>query len=174
MDNKIMTERLVLRPLDISDLEQVHKYSSDLENTKYMKYLPNETKDETLMYLTNISREWTKPTPQFYEFAIMLGNELIGAVCIYLDKTNKIGELGWILHKNYWGNEYALEAANAIIEFARTERNITMFIACCDSENIGSYRVMEKLGMVRISDNGIRRNRASSIKTKELMYQLVI
>lgn len=32
----LKTERLVLRPLDIEDLDTVHEYASDVENTKYM------------------------------------------------------------------------------------------------------------------------------------------
>lgn len=33
---EIKTDRLILRPLDISDLATVHTYASDEENTTYM------------------------------------------------------------------------------------------------------------------------------------------
>ena len=54
---EIKTERLVLRPLDISDSETVHMYASDKENTTYMCYLPNNTMEETKNFLNNVTRE---------------------------------------------------------------------------------------------------------------------
>ena len=54
------TERLLLRPLHSSDLESVHLYASDPENTAYMSYFP-KTKAETARFLENITREWENP-----------------------------------------------------------------------------------------------------------------
>lgn len=46
----IKTDRLVLRPLSTNDLYTTHKYSSDVENTRYMINLPNKNKaSEKLM-----------------------------------------------------------------------------------------------------------------------------
>ena len=39
---ELKTNRLTLRPLNIGDLDAVHTYASDIENTKYMINLPNE------------------------------------------------------------------------------------------------------------------------------------
>ncbi|WP_282433306.1 GNAT family N-acetyltransferase [Desulfosporosinus sp. FKA] len=68
----LKTERLVLRPLDIEDLDTVHEYASDVENTKYMIHLPNDTIEETSHFLTRITNEWKKDQLKFYEFAITL------------------------------------------------------------------------------------------------------
>jgi len=57
---EIKTDRLVLRPLDISDLETVHAYASDEENTLYMLMLPNNTIEETMEYLNYVTSEWKK------------------------------------------------------------------------------------------------------------------
>ena len=48
---EIKTERLLLRPMDISDLEIVHEYASDKENTKYLRFGPNDTIEETMTFL---------------------------------------------------------------------------------------------------------------------------
>ena len=52
MNIEIKTDRFVLRPLSINDLDTVHTYASDPENTRFMMWLPNDTKEETARELT--------------------------------------------------------------------------------------------------------------------------
>ena len=78
----IKTERLLLRPLCLDDMKTVHEYASDLENTKYMLFLPNTTEQETITFLNSVEQEWQKTTPSFYEFAIVLDGIHIGAISI--------------------------------------------------------------------------------------------
>ena len=72
MEHIIETERLVLRPLVASDFETTFAYSGDLENTRYMVFLPNENEGECREFLENSEREWEKEKPEFFEFAIVL------------------------------------------------------------------------------------------------------
>ena len=167
----LQTERLVLRPLAVTDLETTHTYASDPENTQYMIYLPNQNKEETAQFLQRASSEWLKDEPSFYEFAITLDGAHIGAASIHIDEEC---ELGWILHKAYHGHGYATEAAKVVLDFAVQTRGAKRVIAHCDQENIASQRVMEKLGMTLAHSNGIRRNRASNVDSFECKYALDI
>lgn len=168
------TKRLLLVPLGTQYLISTHKYSSDFDNTRYMLHLPIADISETESFLAEVQEEWQKCAPQFYEYAILLNNEHIGAVDIYINKDSGEGELGWIISKNYWGNGYAAEAAREIMNFAIYELKVRKFIAHCDSENISSYKVMEKLGMVLTSKTKGRRNKSSDEDREELMYSLEI
>lgn len=171
----IHTKRLLLVPLGPQYLLSAHKYASDFDNTRYMIHLPNADISETESFLARVQEEWQKCNPQFYEYAILLNNEHIGAVSIYLnEEDNTEGELGWIICKDYWGNGYGAEAAKGIIDFAIHELKVRKFIAHCDSENIGSYKVMEKLGMLLTSRTQGRRNKLSDEDREELMYSLEI
>ena len=153
-------------------LESAHKYSSDLENTKYMLHLPHETIEETKAFLLSIDEEWKKESPDFYEFAILLEGKHIGAVSIYLYQDRSIGELGWILDRDYHGCGYAFEAAKQAIRYGREKLNIKRFVAHCDSENTASYKLMEKLGMKLECVNENRKNRSSPEIRRELQYEL--
>jgi RimJ/RimL family protein N-acetyltransferase len=139
-----------------------------------MVHLPNTNINETKSFLERVQTEWQKPCPQFYEYAILLDNEHIGAVSIYFNKDNAEGELGWIINKKYWGNGYAKEAAKGILNFAIREMKVRKFVAHCDSENISSARVMQKIGMSLLSKTQGRRNKSSSEAREELMYTLEI
>ena len=95
---EIKTERLLLRPLSINDLNTVHEYASDIDNSRFMLRLPNDTIEETAEFLIDVTKEWAKSPPEFYEFAIVLNGVQIGAVSIYLDDNKEEGELGWVLN----------------------------------------------------------------------------
>lgn len=156
----INTKRLTLKPLGMKYLETVHEYASDIENTRYMIYLPNQTLGETIDFLQKADNEWMKSAPSLYEFALLFNNLHIGAISIErLDDSS--WELGWIINKKYWKQGFAYEAAAALLDYSAKELNIKHFVAHCDSENIASYKTMEKLGMSRTAAYGGRKNKAS-------------
>ena len=132
MHYEIKTERLLLRPLNISDLNTVHEYASDTENTRFMMRLPNRTIEETEEFLTRVTGEWEKDEPSFYEFAVVLNGLQIGAVSVYLDEEKEVGELGWILNRKYHKMGYATEAARAVKDFAVNVLHLKKLIAQCD------------------------------------------
>jgi len=55
---ELVTERLLLRPLNVSDLQTVHKYASDAETMKYMFHLPKKSLEETRSFISRVSAEW--------------------------------------------------------------------------------------------------------------------
>ncbi|MBR6537309.1 MAG: GNAT family N-acetyltransferase [Lachnospiraceae bacterium] len=170
--NRITRNKIALEPLGLKHLKTVHEYASDLENTKYMVHLPNETIEETRAFLERKEAEWQKEIPESYEFAVLLGDAHIGAVCAYLNEERTEAEIGWIINKRYWRKGYAYEAATLLLDFCKKELNIHKFTAVCDTENVGSYRVMEKLGMKRVCVQGGRKNRASEEFSREYQYEM--
>ncbi|NOK62138.1 MAG: N-acetyltransferase [Chloroflexi bacterium AL-W] len=55
--------------------------------------------------------------------------------------------LGYRLHKAAWGKGYATEGSGALIRKGFTELDVQRVVATTYEENIGSRRVMEKVGM---------------------------
>lgn len=150
---ELITERLVLRPLALKDLQTTHEYASDKDTCKYMIFLPNKTIDETAEFLQAVERNWNAEKPMSYEFAICLDGRHIGAISI-AHESKLVGEIGWILNSAYQGRGYCTEAATALVRFAKTALKLSKIVAHCDTRNIASYRVMEKLGMRRVCESG--------------------
>lgn len=171
---QIKTPRLLLRPLCSADLQTVHAYASDPENTAYMVWLPNNTLEETAQFLARISAEWAKDDPAFYEFAIVLDGLQIGAISVYLDETRKTGELGWILHKHYFKRGIATEAALAVKDFAINTLHVAKLTANCDFRNVASYRLMAAIGLKLEKDDGMRTYAKKHETARELTYSLVV
>ena len=56
-------------------------------------------------------------------------------------------EVGYALGKAAWGRGFATEVASAAVRWGFEERGLERIVAVVSSENAGSRRVMDKLGM---------------------------
>lgn len=169
---EIKTKRLHLVPLGMAYLESAHRYMSALENTRYMVYMPKQDEAETQAFMTQITKEWGKENPDFYELAVLLDGQHIGSVSMYLNADKTVGEVGWIIDKSYWGQGYGAEAAEGMIEYFQGVKGIKHFIAHCDSENVASQKVMRKLGFELVDEYGGRKNRCSEEERMEQLFEL--
>ena len=146
------SKRIYLRPYNIQDLEAVHEYASIPEVSKYQEWGPN-TIDDTKNYL-NLCIEKSNHQPAYdFEFAICLkeNNKLIGGCRIWrITEQSSVLELGYIINPKYQKQGLALEAAKLLIDFGFNELHASVIYATCDTKNIPSYKVMEKLGMKRV------------------------
>ncbi len=61
-------------------------------------------------------------------------------------------ELGYWIGEEYWGNNYAFEASQALIKRAFGELNVNEIYASYRIENKQSKRVLEKLGFKYYSE----------------------
>ena len=77
----IRTDRLLLRPLCLSDLKTVHEYACDSENTKYMLFLPNASVQETENFLYSVEREWQQELPSAFELSYSALCFVLGDQC---------------------------------------------------------------------------------------------
>lgn len=134
------TERLILRPLMLDDFNAVHSWASNPENTRLMLWGPNN-EEETKSFLS-------KTTPG-KDFAVVLkeSGNVIGSCGIYPDADNNNGEVGWILHIDYWRHGYGTEIGGALIKYGFEILSLRRIIAEGAAENYGSRRVMERNGM---------------------------
>ena len=142
------TERLILRPITITDAEDVFAYGSDSEVTKYMIFPTHTTLVDSISWLESVP--WEFSHRRRFTFAITLKSDgkFIGSSG-YHDISPKHHRLmmGYVLNRNYWGNGYMTEAVREMIRFAFEDMGMHRVAATCDAENIRSSNVMERCGM---------------------------
>ncbi len=56
-------------------------------------------------------------------------------------------EVGYILHKEFWGKGYGSELAGAIYDWCFTSRNMPEIFSLCHAQNTASANVMQKFGL---------------------------
>ena len=147
----IKTERLLLREIAASDLADVHEYASDPLVSRFEAWGPN-----TPEVSEKVVQGWLTQQQQWPREEVNLGVELIdehkliGVITLRMkDDANRSADFGYAFNRQYWNQGYATEAARALIDAAFRLLGAHRVWAGCDTRNVGSYRVMEKLGMTR-------------------------
>ena len=142
------TEHLILRKFAVDDFAAVHSYASCAENLTYVFWGPNSV-EETRNFISEAIKESDdEKQDKDYQYAVTLKTgELIGACDIFV--TGYEATIGWCLHRDHWKHGYGTEVAKALLQFGFDDLHLHRIAAHCDAENIGSYRVMEKVGMRR-------------------------
>lgn len=153
----IETLRLILRDFTARDFEAVHAYSSLDQVTQYLVWGPNTTLQSKQTIRAYLDDQKERPRHNFDLAIVSKGEEqrgarqkLIGGVGLKLiDWENRTAEIGYVLHPDYWGEGFALEAAHVLIHAGFVDLGLQRIIATCDQRNKASARVMERLGMRR-------------------------
>lgn len=143
----IESQRILLRPLSVEDAETVFRnWTSDEEIAKYMRWDLHEKVEETKEWLKMEEENILREDNYTWGFVLKETNELIGSGGIFFNETHGYFELGYNIMKKYWGNGIVTEASKEILKFGEKELNIKKFFCAHAIENIGSKRVIEKLG----------------------------
>lgn len=146
---QLLTDRLILREFEPGDWPAVLAYQQDpryLQFTPWTERTPAAVQEFVQMFL---DQQQAKPRLK-YQLALILpsNQQLIGNCGIRLDSAEAHeGDIGYELSPEYWGSGYASEAARAIVTFGFTELKLHRIWSWCMAENVGSARVLQKLGM---------------------------
>ena len=167
----LTTPRLRLRPMTKEDLATTFAYAGTPENTEYMLFLPYRDLSEAEAELQKMEEKMEQTPQRDYFFAIERNNTHIGEISLEMNPAMTEAELGWILHRDHWGNGYMTEAALAVRDFAKNIPTLRILYAHCDSRNHASSAIMKRLGMTQTA-KGIRRNRGSQQDSEELTFTL--
>lgn len=148
---EITTERLILREFRNDDFDALRVIDSDAAIQRY-RGARAITPEMTRNYLERM-QEWAAEVPRRY-FMLAPTLRSTGAMIGWLplkivDVAAAEAEIGWTIAPGYHGQGYATEMARALLEVAFGELQLHRVWAICRTENVASYRVMEKLGMRR-------------------------
>ncbi len=151
----IETERLILRPVLREDAESIYAYSSDEETIRYVTYDRYESMDDAYASLDNFFLNRDHDT-WFEALAIVIKETgtMIGTVDASRVRRGDDVEIGYVMHKDYWNQGIMTEAVTAYCEWLFKEKGIRRIEVTHFPINIGSKRVVEKVGFVY---EGLRR-----------------
>lgn len=142
----LRTARLLLRPFEVTDVDDVWTYASDPE-VAHFRPLPNPyTRNDALEFVKRqLQTDWSTDA----EFAIVHGQRVIGGLSLQVSPEDDRAELGYLLGRRWWGQGLATEAARAVVDWGFQRFNLYKVYARAHVDNSRSWRVMERLGMSR-------------------------
>jgi len=142
----IQSKRTILRPISVTDNQQVFSYRSDVETNKYQGWVPQKLEDVDT-FISKNPKAFNTPETWFQLVIIEKeSNQIIGDIGIhFMDASNFQCEIGCTLSKAYHGKGFASEALRSTIDHLFHKLNKHRIIASIDPLNIDSIHLMERL-----------------------------
>lgn len=145
----LTTKRLLLRDFVPSDVDAAHAFASDPEVTRYTDWGPNDVETTRAFVRASVAQTRERDRGEFNLAAVRRASgAVIGVVAVGVtSQRHHRGELGFVFHRDHWSQGYATEAAGLLLRFGFDHLALRRMEATCHPDNIGSARVLEKIGM---------------------------
>ena len=141
METEIVTERLRLRRSRPSDLAAMHALVSDFAVVSHTGTWPwPAERDFTASRCVPMDPRLGLAGPVFH------AGDLVGMMGVSVKAD--AAELGYMFARDHWGRGFATEIGRALIAHAWTRYDWAAVEACTFTDNLGSARVLDKLGFV--------------------------
>lgn len=151
----IETDRLLIRDHVLDDLVDHHRLISNDEVMRFISDIKTADLEGSKENLLFAIREAEK-MPRTHFFFAMISKETqahIGSIGLTMLEIGDSGhaEMGYFIHKEFWGQGYTTEAARAILNYAFDELGLIKITTGCVYDNHSSENIMIKLGMFKES-----------------------
>ena len=146
---ELTTERLLLREFNHSDWPEVLAYQSDPRYLRYYVWTERTPEEVQAFVQMFIDQQAEQPRTKF-QLAVSLksSGRLIGNCGIRMESPDTHqADIGYEFSPHHWRRGYATEAARAMVNFGFTELKLHRIWSWCIADNLGSARVLEKIGM---------------------------
>jgi RimJ/RimL family protein N-acetyltransferase len=141
----LTTERLLLRPATIDDLEAWHAIARDAEEAWFGE--ASSPLDDSRAKLERHIEHQHRYGFALWAVELRSTGEVIGVTGLtHLEDGSEI-EVGYRFLRRCWCYGYATEAAKAALAFGLDELDLERIVAVTLPDNAGSRRVMEKCGL---------------------------
>ena len=143
------TERIVLRPVAASDCEDIFAYCGNPNVAKFTTWEQHRSIADSKVLIDRALKNYERGSLD--PLAIILkaeGSKMVGtAGCAIVSETTRTAEIAYALAENHWGQGLVTEACHELVDHAFNALAMNRVQARCLPMNIGSARVMKKLGM---------------------------
>ncbi|NLO21721.1 MAG: GNAT family N-acetyltransferase [Syntrophomonadaceae bacterium] len=137
------TKRLILRPVQIDDLDDIYNYSCTPNVGPNAGWKPHESKEETLETMNAIFLN----QEMVWGIAVKESGRIIGSIGLVDDQKRQydmVKMLGYAIGEAYWGQGFMSEAVKKVIKFGFEELHLAAISAYCFPFNQRSKSIINK------------------------------
>jgi RimJ/RimL family protein N-acetyltransferase len=148
----ISTERLILRPYAIGDLDALADLQARHDVTRYLYWAPRSRDEAAQSLEKKMASTRLDSEGDVLSLAVTPrgGGPLIGDLTlVYVSATHRQAEIGYLFHPEAQGRGFATEAARVLLTLAFEELKSHRVMARLDARNVASAALLERLGMRR-------------------------
>lgn len=140
------TDRLLLREFSVDDAAHMYALNLDPEVIRYTGDGPFDSVESAKNFLENYDHY---KQYGFGRWAVIRksDSEWLGWCGLKYTESRDEHDIGFRFFKKYWGMGYATEAARKCLEVGFHEFDMPFIVGRAMKANLGSVRVLEKIGM---------------------------
>jgi len=141
------TTRLVLREMVPQDIDFIATMMAHPEVNHF--YERRFTRDESQIWLDRQIERYRRDGTGLWLVVARQSQEPVGQVGLAMQEVEgeRLPEIGWLLHRPFWGQGYATEAGAAVRDAAFKAWGHSLLISLIRPVNHASQRVAMRLGM---------------------------
>ncbi len=144
------SNRLLLRPLEKSDVLDLYEIFSDKLVMKYYDLLPFESISEAEKQINIFRKCLSEKSMLRWGIELKSNHKLIGTCGFFaFSEDAKKAEMGYELNRNYWNSGIMTEALEIILKFIFTNSEINRIEAFVEVPNTSSQKLLHKLGFTK-------------------------
>lgn len=143
----LVTERLALRPLSLSDGDALYEIFAEKNVTDYFPNPNPPDRAKIDRIIESQLHHWQEHDCGWWAVEDLTDKALMGWCGLqYLPDTDEM-EVAYMLGKAFWGQGYATEAALASLNYGIQKMKFKMIVGIVHPKNRASQNVLEKIGM---------------------------
>jgi len=143
---QLQTERLILRNIESTDAELIHKLRSDEVVNQFVGRDNSSTIEKAKEFILKILNLVEKNEGLYWIIRRKENNDLIGTVCLWnFDPENEIVEIGYEMLPEFQGKGIMTEAIKAVTAHTFEEIKAKIITAFPSEDNVNSVAILKKL-----------------------------
>ncbi|MFS0750667.1 GNAT family N-acetyltransferase [Oceanobacillus sp. 1P07AA] len=141
------TNRLILRQVEESDVDDIYGYASDPILTTHLTWDAHRKLQDTHDFIQFAFKQYEETGVGPWAIVWKETNQVIGTIDLVWNKKHNSAELAYAISRKFWRQGIGTEAVKKIIDFGFKKMELERIQARCVTDNIASYRLMETVRM---------------------------
>lgn len=145
----LVTERLTLRQLSITDQQNIFALRSDAEINKYLDREPSRTVEDAINFINKVNDNVKNNNSIYWVISLTDSKTFVGTICLFDFSNEKNScEIGYELMTKFQGLGIMKEAAQVVLDYAIHTLKFKKVIAFTHRNNHNSTKLLAKLNFV--------------------------
>lgn len=144
---EIVSKRLKLRPICLADAKDMYDYGHQEKVATLAGFPANQSIEECEdLIRRDLQKSGQQKKQRIWGLCLKGEDKLIGTINFTKEVADGVMEMGYVLHPDYWGQGYMMEAAQAFLKYGFEVLNLRKVELGIYSHNTQSKRLAQKLG----------------------------
>jgi [ribosomal protein S5]-alanine N-acetyltransferase len=145
---QLETERLILRKVKDSDIEDIFEYAKNPLVTSLTGWVEHKDKKDSRRFIDKIRRGYESNEYLYLVVEDKELNKVVGsAAVIHISPEKTSSELSLSLAESHWGSGYGSEIMRRMIQFGFEVMGFDFLAGYVFPEHIGSNKMVKRVGM---------------------------